>query len=116
MGQAALDNGLWADLVTAAAGDPMGPDFSGIRAHATIELHMKECAERQAELRSQLLAIHGRLDSMQQSFDERMRGLEKVTETRIGLIHNRLWAAAIGLIVGLAGLVAYFYHAAQRIH
>lgn len=69
--------------------DDLGPDFSGVRAHAHLELHEKQCLERQSEIRAALLAIHGRIDNL----------------------NNRLWAAAgslIGLLIlGICALLFY---------
>lgn len=71
------------------ADDGLGPDFSGVRAHAHLELHEKQCLERQSEIRAALLAIHGRID-----------GIDK-----------RMWAIAItsigGLLVGLCAVMFY---------
>lgn len=86
--------------------DRMGSDFSGIRAHATLEIHMKECTERQAELRSGLQAIHARLDAMQAAFDDRMNRHS-----------NRMWATAIGVIVMLMATIAYLLpHYLGKVH
>jgi hypothetical protein len=94
-------------LTVAAADDGLGPDFSGIRAHAHLEMHEKQCTERQAEIRSSLLALHGRLDRMETSFDKRMNG-----------ISNRLWGAAtaiILLLLGALGAVLFFYVIAKGV-
>jgi hypothetical protein len=83
------DDGLWPRLVSAVADNGMGPDFSGIRAHATLEIHMRECAERHAEWRASQTIIH----------------------TRIDHLSNRLWAAAttiIVLLLGASGTMAWF--------
>ena len=81
-------------------GDDLGPDFSGIRAHAALELHMKECAERRAEDRSDRATMHARLTAMQASIDARL------TE-----ISNRMWGVLAGTceaaVLGLAAIVFY---------
>lgn len=85
------DGTAWARWVRHMADD----DFSAVRAHATLEIHMKECSERQAEIRAGMLAIHGRLDALQRSVDERLTA-----------VANRMWTAAGTLILALIGGLA----------
>ena len=72
------DEGLWARLVTEFAGRDMGPDFSGVIANANLEVHMRECAIRHAELRAEIRALS-----------------------------NRQWATAIGVILLLITVVGF---------
>jgi hypothetical protein len=85
-------------LMASPADDGLGPDFSGVRAHAALELHMRECAERRAEDRADRAVTHARLNSMQESFDKRMSE-----------ISSRMWALVVGgggcAFVGMAVLV-----------
>lgn len=87
--------------------DDLGPDFSGVRAHATLEIHMKECSERQAEIRAGMVAIHGRLDSLQKTWSEEIHHMESSFEKKLTAIGNRMWAAAAALIGALA-MVAFY--------
>lgn len=100
------EEGVWARLVNMGA-DDMGPDFSGVRAHAALELHMRECAERRAEDRADRATTHARLNAMQESFDKRMSELTATFDKRMTSANNRLWAAAVGVIVTLVGIVAF---------
>lgn len=87
--------------------DGLGPDFSGVRAHAALELHMRECTERRAEDRSDRAITQARLNSMQESFDKRMSELTSTIDKRMNGVSNRMWTTAIGIIVLLLGTVAY---------
>ena len=101
------DEGVWARLVKAMAGDELGADFSGVRAHAALELHMRECAERRAEDRADRATTHARLNSLQEAFDKRLAELTATFDKRMTSLSNRMWAAAIGMIVTLLGIVAF---------
>jgi hypothetical protein len=98
--------------------DDLGSDFSGVRAHAALELHMRECTERRAEDRADRAVTQARLNSMQESFDKRMAELNETFDKRMAAItgtfdkrtnaiSNRMWAAAVGLI-GILFVVAGF--------
>lgn len=87
--------------------DDLGSDFSGVRAHAALELHMRECTERRAEDRADRAVTHARLTSMQESFDKRMATLNETFDKRMGAINNRMWTAAAALIGALAMVAAY---------
>lgn len=100
------EEGTWSRLVRSMV-DDLGPDFSGIRAHAALELHMRECAERRAEDRADRATTHARLNSMQESFDKRMSELTGTLDKRMTAFNNRLWVAAIGVIVTLVGIVGW---------
>lgn len=95
----------WPRLVEAVT-DDMGPDFSGVRAHATLEMHMKECSERQAEVRANFVTLHGRLDAMTRAMEERLTAQIESVDKRMTAMSNRMWAAAGALIVVLAGGLA----------
>lgn len=98
--------------------DGFGSDFSAARAHAHLEMHIKECAERRAEDRADRATFHARLNSMQESFDKRMADLTRAVELRLNeraswddkrmaALSNRMWVAAVGLIVILFGVVGW---------
>lgn len=84
--------------MAAAGSDGLGSDFSAVRAHAHLEMHERQCTERQLEIRASLLAIHGRLDRMETSFDKRMTA-----------ISNRMWGAAIGVVLLLLAIVGALF-------
>ena len=71
------DKELWRWLVETVT-DNFSPDFSGVIANANLEVHMKECAIRHAEIRDELRALS-----------------------------NRLWATAIGVIMLLFAIVGF---------
>lgn len=107
------------------ASDELGSDFSAIRAHATLEMHMKECGERQAEVRANFATIHGRLDAMmasfdkrmaaqEESFDKRMAAQESSFDKRMTAISNRMWVAA-GAVISCLGFLA-FHFATKGLH
>lgn len=115
------------DTMTAAADDGLGGDYSAARAHAHLEMHMRECErnrrediqrqiEQQAEVRAAMAAIHDRLNSMHRTFEERMRfeGEERKAEKEdlkkeLSSLGNRMWAAGAALIAGLAVLAFHFF-------
>jgi hypothetical protein len=103
---AKYEEGVWSRLVSAMA-DDLGHDFSGVRAHAALELHMRECAERRAEDRADRALTNARLNSKQESFDKRMSELTSTLDKRMTAHSNRMWAAAIGLILTLLATVAF---------
>ncbi len=99
--------------------DGLGPDFSGVRAHAALELHMRECTERRAEDRADRATTNSRLNAMQESFDKRLAQLNETFDKRMGVISNRQWAtatAAIVCLVGALGSVLFFYVIAKGAH
>jgi hypothetical protein len=124
---APIDEGIWTRLVRTVSADDFGPDFSGVHANARLELHMRDCernrqedrqrsAEQQGEIRAAMTALHGRLDAMltsfdkrlseiRQSFDDRMKEQAESTDKRLNAMGNRMWAAAIGLIMVLLAVL-----------
>lgn len=104
--QVVSEEGVWPRLVKAMT-DELGHDFSGVRAHAALELHMRECAERRAEDRADRATTHARLNSIQESFDKRMSELTATFDKRMTAISNRMWATAIGIILLLVSVVAF---------
>ena len=97
-----------------ADNDSLGSDFSAIRAHATLEIHMRECSERQAEVRANFVTLHGRLDAMMKSFDERLAAQESSFDKRMTAISNRMWLAA-GALISCLGYLA-FHFATRGLH
>ena len=98
--------------------DAYGGDFSATRAHAHLEMHIKECAERRAEDRADRATFHARLNALQESFDRRMSDLTQAIEQRMNdralsddrrmaALNNRMWVAAVGLIILLSGIVGW---------
>jgi hypothetical protein len=97
------------------AEDGLGSDFSGIRAHAALELHMRECAERRAEDRADRSTTNARLTAMQESFDKRMSELTATLDRRMTGMSNRMWALVIsGGGAAFVGLAALIFHLLTR--
>ncbi len=109
---------LTRDLNMPGSDDGLGPDFSGVRAHAALELHMRECTERRTEDRADRATTNARLNAMQESFDSRLSQLNDTFDKRMGVISNRLWGTATAIIVLLVsalGTVLFFYVIAKGV-
>jgi len=108
------NDAVWRYLVKGMA-DDYGSDFSGIRAHAALELHMRECTERRTEDRADRLMTQERLNAMQTSFDARMIELTKTFDGRLSSINNRMWAILLSVCSASVLCVAWFvFHEITR--
>jgi hypothetical protein len=100
--------------------DGLGSDYSGVRAHMHLELHLREYREWRAEIRASLGALNGHISALQQSIDHRNTEMQKALESRLAedraetnqrlsSLSSRMWTGLCAFIGTLLMIAGYLY-------